>query len=92
MKKLTKAVCRTLLRRVMSLKGTRQVLLTDDGQHATMFAGDHTEICFDMIHSVKGAPMIAMEVRPVDVPEWQQDSAMCLFFNSETMELEEVIR
>ncbi len=92
MKKLKKAVCRDLLRRATGLSGTRQVLLTDDGQHATMFAGEYTEICFDMIHPNEGAAVIAMRVCPVDVPEWQQDSAMCLFFNSETMELEEVIR
>lgn len=85
--KLTKKTCRSILRQAMGLSGIRQVLLTDDGQHATMFAGQYTEISFDLLYPENADPVIVMTVQPVDVPAEQEGSAMYLYFNTEDLKL-----
>ena len=75
MAKLTKELCRDVLRREFGLPGERLILMADDKQSATAYAGKRLEIRFRVVPDLE-RPTVAVTVMPTDVPACQAHSAV----------------
>ncbi len=76
-----------LLHRELDLSMHHQVLMKDDGQYATAFFGVHMMATFQLMPLEYAKPVLAMMVRPIDIPAGQDGSGMGLYFDPDTLEL-----
>lgn len=75
MAELTKALCRRVLRQEFGLTGERLILMDDDKQSATAYAGKRLEIRFRIVPDLEQLT-VAVTVMPTDVPACQAHSSV----------------
>lgn len=90
MAKLTKEICRTLLRRELGLHGQRAVFMSDDKQTAEAYAGERVRVVFRVTKGVSRYG-VAMTLYPHNVSEVQMHSSkdpncLMLLYDINTLE------
>lgn len=86
--KLNKTICRTLLQRELGIYSERlPVLMKDDKQVATIFAGDRLMVTFAVMPNNDDTDTVLMTVSPTALPHNAVHSEFYLYYKADTLEL-----